>query len=78
MSKRREQTIEVAKTRNNRVLRLDHVELFDEDFDWLSKTERLTLCNVKVPANYYLDLKNYGGWICGAVQQKTYLTFEVL
>ena len=36
--------------RNNRVLRLDHVELFNEDVVWLASVERLTLGNVKVPS----------------------------
>src|SRR4029077_14117222 len=42
--------IEACKRRNNRVLRLNHVELIEEDVEWLSATERLTLWNVKVPA----------------------------
>src|SRR5258708_39853119 len=50
MAKKRPATIEACKRRNNRVLRLNHVELIDEDIEWLSKTERLTLWNVKVPA----------------------------
>ena len=31
-------------------MRLDHVELIDDDIEWLATTERLTLWNVKVPA----------------------------
>lgn len=50
MAKKRPATIEACKQRSNRVLRLNHVELMDEDIEWLSKTERLTLWNVKVPA----------------------------
>ncbi len=50
MAKKRPLTIEACKRRNNRVLWLDHVELIDDDIEWLSKTERLTLWNVKVPA----------------------------
>ncbi|MBX7106073.1 MAG: hypothetical protein K1X57_18475 [Gemmataceae bacterium] len=49
MAKRRPKTVEACKHRSNRVLRLNHVELVDEDIGWLSKTERLTLWNVKVP-----------------------------
>jgi len=49
MPKKRAPTVEVAKRRNNRVLWLDHVELLDEDVEWLASTERLTLWNVKVP-----------------------------
>jgi hypothetical protein len=49
MAKKRPTTIEACKRRNNRVLRLDHAELFDEDIEWLAATERLTLWNVKVP-----------------------------
>jgi hypothetical protein len=49
MAKKRAPTVEVAKRRNNRVLWLDHVELLDEDFEWLALVERLTLWNVKVP-----------------------------
>jgi hypothetical protein len=49
MAKKRSHTIEACKRRNNRVLRLDHVELIDEDVEWLASTERLTLWNVKVP-----------------------------
>ena len=49
MSKKRPATIEACKRRSNRVLWLDHVQLVDEDIEWLSKTERLTLWNVKVP-----------------------------
>jgi hypothetical protein len=48
MAKKRPATIEACKRQNNRVLRLNHVELIDEDIEWLSKTERLTLWNVKV------------------------------
>ena len=48
MAKKRRPTIEALKHRNNRVLHLDHVELLDEDIEWLSKTERLTLWNVEV------------------------------
>jgi hypothetical protein len=50
MAKKRPATIETCKRRNNRVLRLNHVELLEEDIEWLSATERLTLWNVKVPA----------------------------
>jgi hypothetical protein len=49
MGKKRSPIIEACKRRNNRVLRLDHVELIDEDLEWLASTERLTLWNVKVP-----------------------------
>ena len=48
MAKKRGQTLELAKRRNNRVLRLDHVELLDEDVEWIASAERLTLWNVKV------------------------------
>ena len=41
--------IEAYKNQDNRVLHLDHVELIDEDIEWLSQTERLTLRNVKAP-----------------------------
>ena len=50
MAKKRPASIEACKRRNNRVLRLNHVELMDDDIEWLSKTERLTLWNVKIPA----------------------------
>ena len=50
MPKKRPASIEACKRRNNRDVRLRHVELVDEDIEWLSKTERLTLWNVKVPA----------------------------
>ena len=50
MAKKRPPTIEACKRRSNRVLRLNHVELFDEDIEWLSATEHLTLWNVKLPA----------------------------
>jgi hypothetical protein len=50
MAKKRPPTIEACKRRSNRVLQLDHVELFEEDIDWLSKTEHLTLWNVRLPA----------------------------
>jgi hypothetical protein len=50
MAKKRPPSIEACKHRNNRVLRLNHVELLDEDIKWLGATERLTLWNVKVPA----------------------------
>jgi len=50
MMKKRSPTIEACKRRNNRVLRLNHTELLDEDLDWLAATEQLTLWNVKVPA----------------------------
>jgi hypothetical protein len=49
MAKKRPLTIEVCKRRNNRVLQLNHVELVDEDVEWLAVTERLTLWNVRVP-----------------------------
>jgi hypothetical protein len=49
MAKKRAPTIEVAKRRNNRILWLDHVELLDEDVEWLALVECLTLWHVKVP-----------------------------
>jgi hypothetical protein len=49
VAKKRAPTVEVAKRRNNRVLRLNHVELLDEDVEWLASVERLTIWNVKVP-----------------------------
>src|SRR4051812_34014681 len=49
MAKKRPPTIEACKRRRNRVLWLNHVELFDEDIEWLSATEHLTLWNVKLP-----------------------------
>jgi hypothetical protein len=49
MAKKRSPIIEVAKRRNNRILWLDHVELLDEDLEWLAAIERLTIWNVKVP-----------------------------
>lgn len=58
MPKKRSATIEACKRRNNRVLRLDHVELMDEDIEWLSKTERLTLWNVKLPAGLLARIEN--------------------
>jgi hypothetical protein len=50
MAKKRPPTIEACKRRSNRVLQLDHVELIDEDIEWLAVTEQLTLWNVRVPA----------------------------
>jgi len=50
MAKKRPPTIEACKRRSNRILRLNHVELFDEDIEWLSATEHLTLWNVRLPA----------------------------
>jgi hypothetical protein len=49
MAKKRSPIIEVAKRRNNRVLWLDHVELLDDDLEWLAAVERLTIWNVKLP-----------------------------
>jgi hypothetical protein len=46
-----------CKRRNNRVLWLDHVELIDEDLEWLAATERLTLWNVKGPAGLLAKLE---------------------
>jgi hypothetical protein len=57
MAKKRPPTIEACKRRNNRVLWLDHVELLDEDLEWLSATERLTLWNVKIPAGLLARIK---------------------
>jgi hypothetical protein len=48
MAKKRPPTIEACKWRNNRILRLNNVALIDEDIEWLSAIERLTLWNVKV------------------------------
>lgn len=50
MRRKRPTAIEAYKQKDNRVLLLDHVELIEEDIVWLSKTERLTLRNVKAPA----------------------------
>lgn len=50
MAKKRAPAIEALKRRNTRVLFLDHVELVEQDIEWLSSAERLTLWNVKVPA----------------------------
>lgn len=50
MAKIRPPTIEACKRRSNRVLQLNHVELFEEDIDWLSATEHLTLWDVRLPA----------------------------
>jgi hypothetical protein len=58
MAKKRPPTIEACKRRSNRVLRLDHVELIDEDIEWLSSTERLTLWNVKIPAGLLARIEN--------------------
>lgn len=58
MAKRRPPTIEACKRRNNRVLRLDHVELIVDDIEWLSATERLTLWNVKIPAGLLARIEN--------------------
>jgi hypothetical protein len=58
MAKTRPETIEACKRRNNRVLWLDHVELIDEDLEWLSATERMTLWNVKVPAGLLARIEN--------------------
>lgn len=52
MAKKRPPSIEACKGRNNRVVRLDHVQLIDEDVEWLAATERLTLWNVRVPAGF--------------------------
>ena len=49
MERKRSPTIEAAKRRNNRVLWLNHVKILDEDVEWLSQVERLTLWNVKLP-----------------------------
>ncbi len=57
MAKKRPATIEACKQRSNRVLRLNHVKLIDEDIEWLSKTERLTLWNVKVPAGLLAQIE---------------------
>jgi len=35
MAKKRPPTIEACKKRNNRILRLNHVGLIDEDIEWL-------------------------------------------
>jgi hypothetical protein len=69
MAKKRPPTIEACKGRTNRVVRLDHVELLDEDIEWLAATERLTLWNVKFPAGllarleklWWLDLRGGSG-----------------
>src|SRR6516165_127411 len=58
MAKKRPATIETCKRRNNRVLRLNHVELLEEDIEWLSATERMTLWNVKVPAGLLARIEN--------------------
>ena len=57
MPKKRPASIEACKRRNNREVRLHHVELMDEDIEWRSKTERLTLWNVKVPAGLLAVIK---------------------
>ena len=65
MAKQRPPIIEACKRQNNRVLRLDHVELIREDVEWIAATERLTLWNVKIPAGllaqierlWWLDLR---------------------
>ena len=36
MAKQRPPSIEACKRRSNRVLRLNHVQLIDEDFEWLA------------------------------------------
>lgn len=46
-----------CRRRDNRVLWLDHVELIDDDLEWLANTERLTLWNVKVPAGLLAKLE---------------------
>jgi hypothetical protein len=58
MAKKRPSTIEACKLRSNRVLRLNHVKLIDEDIEWLIATERLTLWNVKVPVGLLAPLEN--------------------
>jgi hypothetical protein len=57
MAKKRAPTIEACKRRNNRVLWLNHVELENEDVEWLAETERLTLWNVKLPAGLLARLE---------------------
>jgi hypothetical protein len=57
MIKRRPASIEACKRRNNRVLRLNQVELIDEDIEWLSKTEQLTLWNVKAPTGLLASIE---------------------
>ncbi len=57
MAKKRAPTLEVAKRRNNRVLKLNHVELLDEDVEWLVAVERFTLWNVKVPTGLLARLE---------------------
>jgi hypothetical protein len=49
MAKKRSPTVIAAMRRSNKNLRLNHVELLDDDFDWLAGTERLRLWNVKLP-----------------------------
>jgi|SRR6516164_5542277 hypothetical protein len=69
MAKKRPPTIEACKRRDNRVLWLDHVELLDEDIEWLAATERLTLWNVKVSPGllarveplWWLDIRGGSG-----------------
>jgi hypothetical protein len=69
MVKKRSAAIEACKRRSNRVRWLDHVELVNEDIEWLSRTERLTLWNVKVPAGllaridtlWWLDIRGGSG-----------------
>jgi hypothetical protein len=69
MAKQRPPTLQACKRRNNRILRLDHVELIDEDIEWLAATERMTLWNVKVPAGllarieklWWLDIRGGSG-----------------
>jgi hypothetical protein len=57
MAQKRPPSIEACKRRSNRVLRLNHVKLIDEDIEWLVTTERLTLWNVKVPAGLLARLE---------------------
>lgn len=58
MAKKRPATIEIARRKNNRVLRLNHLELLDEDIEWLAATERLTLWCVKAPNGLLARMEN--------------------
>lgn len=57
MAKKRPAIIEELRNRPHRALFIDHLELLDEDIEWLAAIERLTLWNVKVPTGFLSRLE---------------------